>query len=198
MKSPDEFHHNSSTFYLRSTAFLLIASILHLIGEIIYRLNEQFAASVLLELSFILFALGFLLLPLTFGSWIRTIDVVASVCAFVGSIAGAAMQVLFRSTEVLAAAGNTQALVTLQNSRALHFSTLVPGILFPIGIIALAIALRSSKHLSLGTTLMLVLGAILFPLGHAADVTLARFASDIVITLACMLVAVDRSRHKML
>jgi hypothetical protein len=182
-----------SGFYARAASLLATAAILHIAGELIQRFGTSFAGSVTLELSFVLFALGFAALPAALGMTDRVLSQGAALCAFLGAIAGAAMQVHFRAIEALASADQAQAVAILTESSPLHFSTLVPGILFPIGMLALSVSLWSAKRTNLFVASTLAMGALLFPVGHAANVAMARFGSDTAVAVAfCFLAASPR------
>ena len=82
-------------FYSRAAFILVAASVLHLAGECMQAAQQRFAGSLVLEFSFVLFALGFAFLPAALSTPTRVIGQAASLCAFVAAIAGAAMQVHF-------------------------------------------------------------------------------------------------------
>lgn len=108
----------------------------------------------------------------TFLASARTpkLALVGGVLAFVGCIAGASMQVAFRTFIWLADAGFTPAREHLMRSPALTFTTLAPGIAFPIGLIVLAAALFRCGSIPRWTSLVLLIGAVCFPIGHAANI----------------------------
>lgn len=168
-----------------SPAFLLAGALLLLGGDLLQVLRVEIAWTILLGLAFLCFGAGLLLLPQAL-SLSRPLVTAGILCAFVGCFAGAGMQVLFRASEVLRAAGETRASDLIQSHRAMVISTLAPGILFPIGLLALAIGLPRSR-----VSLSLALGAILFPIGHAVGFAPALLGGDLVLLLAFLLLFLD-------
>jgi hypothetical protein len=73
---------------------------------------------------------------------------------------------------------------TLHAHRLLTLSTLVPGIFFPIGLLILSAGFMRGRVLPLGSFLTLVLGAVLFPIGHAAGIVPALIVGDLVLLAA--------------
>ena len=170
--------------YTRAPALLVFAAITPLLGDILQVTGTAFASTVVATVAFILFAAGVLLLPQALGIEDRTAAVAGSLLAFVGAIAGAAMQVLFRTWAVLEAGGATAAVTLLQNHASLRLTTLVPGILFPLGLLLLALGLHLSRRVRPTASFTLVAGAILFPVGHAAGIIPALILGDIVLLAA--------------
>ena len=167
-----------------ATALLLAGSLLLLGGDILQVTKVEFLWTVLLALAFLCFGAGLLLLPVAF-SWTGRPLVIAGVAsAFVGCFAGAGMQVLFRVWEVLERANLAAAADLLRNHTLLSLSTLVPGIFFPVGLLLLAIGLMRARAVPLGTSLTLALGAVLFPIGHAAGFVPALIGGDLVLLAA--------------
>jgi uncharacterized membrane protein YgdD (TMEM256/DUF423 family) len=112
--------------------------------------------------------------------------VAGGVLALVGAMAGAAMQALFRAIAVLQGAAidpgaRDAALRALNESAPLTVTTLVPGIFFPLGLLVLAIALHRARVVPAWSTGLLALGAVLFPVGHAAGFAPAIIAGDLAI-----------------
>jgi uncharacterized membrane protein len=169
------------TIYSRSSLLLVLAGLGLLIGDSLQVLDSMFAWTVVLAISFVLFAAGLLLLPLSTNTQRRALVVAGSLCAFLGAIAGASMQSLFRAWAVLKEAGHSESLNLLQAHAGIRFTTLVPGVLFPLGLLLLAIGLYLTRQVSLAVGITLALGAILFPIGHAIGVEAALLGSDIVL-----------------
>jgi hypothetical protein len=109
--------------------------------------------------------------------------------ALVGTMAGAAMQVLFRTRAVLEGAAidpaaRAAAMGAIEGSAPLALSTLVPGIFFPIGLLVLAVALYRSRAVPAWSAALLGSGAVLFPVGHAVGLTPALIGGDLVLLAA--------------
>jgi hypothetical protein len=129
-----------------------------------------------------------------------TMGVVAAAITVVGAIAGASMQVLFRTAAVLESApmsGASQHAVeeALSTHPLLGVTTLVPGILFPLGLILLAVVLTRHHVGATPATVLLGLGGVLFPIGHAAGVPVALIGGDLVLLVALSWLALDIQRR---
>jgi putative effector of murein hydrolase len=163
---------------------LTAGSLLLLGGDLVQVFRGGLLWTFLLSPAFVCFAAGLLLLPVGFSLRRHPLVITGIACAFVGCFAGAGMQVLFRTWEVLQTANQTSAAELLRTDSALNFSTLVPGVFFPIGLLLLAIGLMHARALPLKTTVPLALGAVLFPIGHAAGVVPAIVIGDVVLLAA--------------
>ena len=108
--------------------------------------------------------------------------------AFVGCMAGASMQVLFRVWAVLDEAGSPETIGLLQGSRKLIVSTQMIGILFPLGLLLLAASIYRSRAASPLVALLLAAGAILFPVGRIIGVTFALLGSDVLLLAAFIMI----------
>ncbi|HEV2846469.1 MAG TPA: hypothetical protein VG477_16565, partial [Thermoanaerobaculia bacterium] len=150
---------------------------------------------ILLWLAFVCFGAGLLLLPVAFSWNDRPLVLTGVACAFVGCFAGASMQVLFRVWEVLQGANQTAAVDLLQAHTLLSLTTLAPGILFPVGLLLLAFGLMRSRLVLLRTSLTLAVGAVLFPIGHAAGFVPALIAGDLVLVAAFFSLFLERMNH---
>lgn len=177
-------------------ALLVAGSLFLLGGDLVQVLRGGFLWTILLSLAFICFGAGLLLLPLTFSSKRHPLVIAGAASAFVGCFAGASMQVLFRTWEVLQDANQTSAAELLRTDSALNFSTLVPGVLFPIGLLVLSIGLLLGRMLPLRISLLLALGAILFPIGHAAGVVPAIIVGDLVLLAAFFSLFLSRKEQQ--
>ena len=160
---------------------LVSGAVFLLAGDIVQAVNRDGVAwTILLAIAFLLLAPGLTLVPSTMPR--RTAPVVGAALAVAGAIAGASMQVLFRVNAVLRGAGQSDAVAALGESTLLTATTLVPGILFPLGLLLLAFALRRS----IGRTgaLLLAAAAVMFPIGHAAGVMAVAIVGDVVLLIA--------------
>lgn len=172
---------------------LVTGSLFLLGGDLVQVLRGGFLWAILLSSAFVCFGAGLLLLPLAFSLKRHPLVIAGVACAFVGCYAGASMQVLFRTWEVLQDANQTSAAELLRTTTSLTLSTLVPGILFPLGLLVLSIGLMHGRILPLGTSLLLALGAVLFPIGHAAGVVPAIVVGDLVLLAAFFSLLVART-----
>ncbi len=108
--------------------------------------------------------------------------------AFVGCMAGASMQILFRVWAVLREAGSPQTVELLQGSKKLVVSTQMIGILFPLGLIILAASVYRSRAASPLAALLLAAGAILFPVGRIAGLTFGLLGGDLLLLAAFVMI----------
>ncbi len=108
--------------------------------------------------------------------------------AFVGCMAGASMQILFRVWAVLDEAGSPQTIELLRGSRKLIASTQMIGILFPVGLLLLAASIYRSRAASPLVALLLAAGAILFPVGRIIGVPFALLGGDVLLLAAFVMI----------
>jgi len=174
-------------------AGLLIAGALLLLGgDVAQVLQGGFLWTILLWLAFVCMGAGLLLLPAALSLNRHPLVMAGVACAFVGCFAGASMQVFFRVREVLQGADQKAAVDLLQGHKLLTLSTLVPGILFPLGLLVLSAGFMRSRVLPLRASLALALGAVLFPVGHAAGFVPALILGDVILLIAFFLCSRDR------
>jgi len=171
----------TNSFFLRSASFCAFAAPLFLLAADILQVVNigDFAFTIIMWLSFVLFV------PAVFGTTYLAggpvLSIVGGIFAFIGSMAGASMQVLFRVWIVLSDAQATTAIETLQKSKALLASTQMIGIFFPIGLFILALSFYKNNSIGRIGATALALGAILFPVGHAAGIAIALIGADILL-----------------
>ena len=183
-----------STPYDRAVSILLVAAgVLLLLGDTLHLASKGFAWTVVLALAFTAFAAGLLLLPGALTGSPGWLLLAGATVAFIGSVAGVSMQTLFRVREVLDQSTQPQALDILGRHSGIRFTTLVPGILFPLGLLLISIDLLRREGIALACTL--ALGAILFPVGHAIGLAPALIGGDIVLLAAFFQVAL-RLNHR--
>lgn len=147
-----------------------------------------FEWTVALWLAFVLFVpavFGLTYLVARSGS---RLGVWGGAAAFLGCMAGASMQILFRVWAVLGEAGSPQTIELLRGSRKLIVSTQMIGIFFPLGLLILAASIYKSRAASPLVALLLAAGAILFPVGRIAGVTYALLGSDALLLAAFVMV----------
>ena len=88
--------------------------------------------------------------------------------AYLGLVAGASMQVLFRVYSVLEEQGSMAAIEQLRSTFKLVASTQMIGLTWPLGLILLSIACLTTRAVHFAIPILLVLGAIAFPIGRIA------------------------------
>ena len=160
---------------------LVTGAVFLLAGDITQMLRPGgIAFTVLLAIAFVCFAPGLTLIPV--GVVSRNATIIGAALAVIGAVAGAAMQVLFRVQAVLRDAGQADALSALASSEILTVSTLIPGILFPIGLLVLAMALR--RNIGNLAALLLAVAGVMFPIGHALEIMPVAIAGDVVLLAA--------------
>ena len=108
--------------------------------------------------------------------------------AFVGCMAGAAMQTLFRVWAVLGEAGSPQTVELLRGSRKLIVSTQMIGLFFPLGLLVLAASIYRSRAASPIVALVLAAGAVLFPVGRIAGSAFALVGGDLLLLAAFVMI----------
>jgi hypothetical protein len=94
------------------------------------------------------------------------------------------MQAFFRTAIVLQNGRQQSALDFLRSQSIMPLTTQVPGLFFPLGLLLLAFGLWQSRLAAGWAAAMLALGAILFPIGHAARVSWALVVGDLVLLVA--------------
>ena len=167
----------------------LLAPLVLLIGDAMLLIGAlRFEWTIALWVSFVLFV------PATFGltylaaSQGSRLALVGGASAFIGCMAGASMQVLFRVWAVLNEAGSPQTVDLLRSSRKLIVSTQMIGIFFPIGLLILAASLYRRHLVSPVAPLSLAIGAILFPMGRIAGLLVGLIGGDLLLIVAFVLI----------
>ena len=104
--------------------------------------------------------------------------------AFFGAMAGASMQVLFRTHAVLAEEGSFETIDKLRATFKLVASTQMIGLTWPLGLLTLSAALLATDKSRWPISLVLAAGAILFPIGRIAFVQPAVILSGAMFVIA--------------
>ena len=104
--------------------------------------------------------------------------------AFFGLVAGASMQVLFRVYAVLQEQGSTATIEQLRSTFKLVASTQMIGLTWPIGLILLSIACLTTRAVHIGVPILLLIGAVAFPIGRIAFSTAGVLISGAVFVIA--------------
>lgn len=147
-----------------------------------------FEWTVALWLSFVLFVPAIFGLSYLVARGGSRLGLWGGAAAFVGCMAGASMQILFRVWAVLDEAGSPETIALLQGSRKLIVSTQMIGIFFPLGLLILAASIYRSRAASPLAALLLAAGAILFPVGRIAGLTFALLGGDLLLLAAFIMI----------
>ena len=163
----------------------ILAPVILLTGDLLMvAADMRFEWTIALWLAFVLFVPAiFGLTFLLFNDGSR-LALVGGLCAFFGAMAGASMQVLFRVYAVLNERGADQAIELLRDTFKLIATTQMIGIFFPVGLILLAVSVYQSNVFNRMTSLLLLLGAVLFPVGRIGGFAFAVLGSGIFLLAA--------------
>ena len=164
------------------------------ISQITYHSN--IAWTIFLAISFLLFVGGIPAINALTQDTDPKFRLVINIFLLIGAMAGASMQVLFRVLTILENAKLTEAVEVLSMNPALPVSTMVPGIFFPFGLILLGIALFLSKKYPNWKVIALLMGAVLFPIGHALGNTIALITGDLVLVVAWLVLNPEITAHQ--
>lgn len=146
--------------------------------------GRRFEFSLALWLAFVFFVpaiLGITFLAYSAGS---RLSLVGGASAFFGAMAGASMQVLFRVYAVFEEVGATEPVALLQGTLKLIATTQMIGIFFPIGLITLAICFYRRRVFEPFISLLLIAGAVAFPIGRIGGFAVAVLSSGVLLALA--------------
>lgn len=181
---------------IRFSFFSLIASsIVLLLGDVIQISNrDNVAWTVCLAISFLLFVGGIPAINLLLANSTKSLRLIINVFLLIGAMAGASMQVLFRSTIILENEKFSDAAQVLSNNPLLAFTTMVPGIFFPIGLILVSMALFILKKFPSWKIALLLAGAISFPVGHAIGNPIALVGGDLLLISAWLVLSKENFR----
>ena len=114
--------------------------------------------------------------------------VIGGCFAYFGLIAGASMQVLFRVYSVLQEQGSTATIEQLRTTFKLIASTQMIGLAWPIGLGLLSIACMTTRVVHIAVPILLLIGAVAFPIGRIAGSTAGVLISGAVFIIAFAIV----------
>ena len=164
---------------------LIASSIALLLGDVLQVIDhDALHWTICLAISFLLFIGGIPAINSLMGQTSVMFRVLINCSLLIGALAGASMQVLFRTNIILKKANATEAIEALSQSSALALSTMVPGIFYPIGLILVSITLLLSKEYMTWKVILLLIGAVLFPVGHALGNPVALLVGDFMLICA--------------
>lgn len=180
----------------RYSQYSLIASaIFLLLGDILQIINhDSILWTVCLAISFLLFIGGIPFINSLLYASNKILALVINIFLLIGAVAGASMQVLFRTIIILRNEKLSDAIEILSKHLSLQLTTMVPGIFYPLGLILLCIALFSTRKYAVWKVVLLLTGSVFFPLGHATGNTIALIAGDVLLLSAWLVVSSDISK----
>jgi hypothetical protein len=144
----------------------------------------EFEWTVVFFFAFVLYVpaiIGLTLMAVRSGSRLAAL---AGALAYFGAMAGAGMQAFFRSGAVLLESGQAAGRAALGESFPLAASTMFIGIFFPIGLLLLAVCLYLSRAVPRLAAVLLAVGAVAFPVGHAIEIDAAQVAASVLMIAA--------------
>ncbi len=150
--------------------------------------------TILLALAFLLFVPATLALMFLSFSGGEKLTILGGAATLIGCMAGASMQVFFRVVAILRAGNADSAIALLRQNKLFVLTTQAPGVFFPAGLLLLALALYRSKTMSAVVPLILAAGAILFPIGHAAGISIGLILGDTALLIAFTLIGRQLAR----
>ncbi len=164
---------------------LIASSVILILGDVLQVINhDSILWTVCLAISFVLFVGGIPAINSLIYTSDKTLRLTINIFLLVGAIAGASMQVLFRTIIILNNEKFSDATTALSAHPSLAFTTMVPGILYPIGLILLCIALFFARQYAVWKVVLLLMGAISFPVGHAIGNIIALVVGDVLLLCA--------------
>ncbi len=171
---------------------MIASSMVLLAGDILQVVNhDNILWTICLAISFVLFAGGIPAVNSLICDTNKRLRLLIIILLLIGAIAGASMQVLFRTLIILRNANFTDAIETLSNNTALSVTTMVPGIFFPLGLILLCFALFFAKTYPTWKIILLLIGAVSFPVGHAMGNLIALVAGDLILISAWLMFSTE-------
>ena len=174
-----------------TSPLLTIAAVCAFAGPILILISDIFriATGRMFEWSIILWLAFVVMIPAVIGlTWSLAaagsrLAYPAGAFAFFGLMAGASMQVLFRVYAVLVEQGSMQTVEQLRSTFKLVASTQMIGLAWPLGLLLLAVSYYLVRR-SLVVPLLLVAGAISFPIGRIAGSEIAVIISGLTFIVA--------------
>ena len=161
----------TSNFLRISGVCAIVAPILLLSVDIFHLMtNADFIWTIGMWLSFALFVPAVIGVAYSVAASGSRLAYLGGALAFFGAMAGASMQVLFRTHAVLAEQGLETVNQQLRGTFKLVASTQMIGLTWPLGLLMLSVALFAVDRSKWLISLALGAGAIAFPIGRIAFV----------------------------
>lgn len=178
-----------------SAVCLVAAPLLLALGDLagVLTRRETILWTVLLFLSFCAFVPAIFALAHLVRARAPRAGLVLGSIAFLGAMVGASMQAFFRAALLLEQASTSPAVAAAAEKAwsvpSFFLTTVAPGLFFPLGMLSLGVALVLGRQVPLGASLLLCLGALLFPVGHAVGLPVALLGGDLVLLAALTWIA---------
>ena len=190
-------HSTSPRTHLRRPAALCLvaAPLLLTVGDLAGVLSRRQTIhwTVLLSLAFCVFVPAVFALAHLVRTRAPRAGLLLGSVAFLGAMAGASMQAFFRAALQLQQASSspvvTAAAERAWGAPAFFLTTVAPGLLFPLGLLGLGLALVTGRRVPRAPALLLCVGALLFPVGHAVGLSAALIGGDLVLLAALAWIA---------
>ncbi len=167
---------------IAAPTLLLAADVMQVIG------GFDFEWTIVMWISFVLFVPAILGAVHLLRNRADYLGLLGGAFCVIGALAGAGMMTIFRLNAVLTAGGAGDLAPVIESAfkarPALPMSIFMPGALFPLGFIVLAVGLYRARVSSVWLALLLAFGGVLFPIGHAVGVTAALLGGDVVLLIA--------------
>ena len=176
--------------------FIKIAGVCSILAPIVLLGGDllMFTGGLMFEWTIALWLAFALFIPAVFGLTFILFErgsrlaMVGGISTFIGLMAGAGMQALFRVYAVLIERGEQQTIELLRGTFKLVAATQMIGLFFPVGLLLLAVSLFRTKIFNPALPFLFVLAAIAFPVGRIAGVAAAVIASGILLLAAFALI----------
>ena len=181
-----------SRFLTISGVCAIIAPILLLLIDIFHiTTNRDFEWTIGMWLAFTLFVPAVIGLAYYLAKNGSRLAYVGGALAFLGAMAGASMQVLFRTHAVLAEQGSFETIDRLRATFKLVASTQMIGLTWPLGLLTLSIALVTINKSKWPIAVALAVGAIAFPIGRIGFIQPAVILSGLMFVIAFGMIGLD-------
>jgi hypothetical protein len=159
-----------------TTVALVLAPIVMLVSTIAYVVGDQglsagAAAGTLQIWAFIAYAIALVGLVPALEQSAPRLAATGLVLALIGCVGGGA----YGMDSIYAAVAGA----TIESSAATPFALRIPGLAFPLSIVLLGILLARTRVAAAPSTVLVVVGGVLFPIGRIADVAAVAVASDL-------------------
>jgi hypothetical protein len=181
----------AATNFLRIAAVCGVAGSVVLLGSdlMLMSTGRMFEWTIGLWLAFVLLIPAVLAFTHHLASSGSRLAYAGGVAAFFGLMAGASMQAMFRTHAVLLEQGSTAVVEQLRATFKLVASTQMIGLTWPLGLLLLAIANLLVDRSRWLISVLLIIGAIAFPIGRIAGSSAGVLISGAVFIAAFFLIA---------
>ena len=177
---------NAESRFLRIAGVCAIVAPILLLSIDLFHIttNLDFEWTIGMWLAFVLFVPAVIGFAYSLASRGSRLGYLGGVLAFFGAMAGASMQVLFRTHAVLAEQGSFDTIDRLRGTFKLVASTQMIGLTWPIGLLTLSAALLATDKTRWPISAVLAIGARAFPIGRIGFVQPAVILSGVMFVIA--------------